>query len=90
MLCDVGGTLSLLMGASLLTCCELFEVAWIVVAKKCCRKVKRTLTRRKRSPAAARKSEFDSSQKTNDAPSSPLSDGSDVNSGLTAKFQTKV
>ena len=26
LLCDVGGTLSLLMGASLLTCCELFEV----------------------------------------------------------------
>ena len=43
LLCDVGGTLSLLMGASLLTCCELLEVAWIVMAKKCCRKVGKTL-----------------------------------------------
>ena len=43
LLCDVGGTLSLLMGASLLTCCELLEVAWIVMAKKCCRKVSKTL-----------------------------------------------
>ena len=30
-------------GASLLTCCELLEVAWIVMAKKCCRKVGKTL-----------------------------------------------
>jgi len=36
LLCDVGGTLSLLMGASLLTCCELFEVAWIYIVQKCC------------------------------------------------------
>ena len=43
LLCDVGGTLSLLMGASLLTCCELLEVAWIVMVKKCCRKVSKTL-----------------------------------------------
>ena len=33
--CDVGGTLSLLMGASLLTCCELLEVAWIYLLQKC-------------------------------------------------------
>ena len=43
LLCDVGGTLSLLMGASLLTCCELLEVAWFVMVKKCCRKVSNTL-----------------------------------------------
>ena len=36
LLCDVGGTLSLLMGASLLTCCELLEVAWIYLFQKCC------------------------------------------------------
>ena len=36
LLCDVGGTLSLLMGASLLTCCELLEVAWIYLLQKCC------------------------------------------------------
>ena len=48
LLCDVGGTLSLLMGASLLTCCELLEVAWIVVAKKCYRKVSKTLTKKPR------------------------------------------
>ena len=30
LLCDVGGTLSLLMGASLLTCCELFEVTFFL------------------------------------------------------------
>jgi len=35
LLCDVGGTLSLLMGASLLTCCELFEVAWYFLYRKC-------------------------------------------------------
>ena len=36
LLCDVGGTLSLLMGASLLTCCELLEVAWIYLLQKFC------------------------------------------------------
>lgn len=38
LLCDIGGTLSLLMGASLLTCCELLEVAWFMLVKKCCRR----------------------------------------------------
>ena len=50
LLCDVGGTLSLLMGASLLTCCELLEVAWLILVKKCCRKVSKSIsssTRRK-------------------------------------------
>lgn len=36
LLCDIGGTLSLLMGASLLTCCELLEVAWFSVIQNCC------------------------------------------------------
>ena len=44
LLCDVGGTLSLLMGASLLTCCELLEVAWIMIVKKCCRKISKTIS----------------------------------------------
>ncbi|XP_059087642.1 acid-sensing ion channel 1-like [Tigriopus californicus] len=35
LLCDIGGTLSLLMGASLLTCCELLEVAWMSLVSKC-------------------------------------------------------
>ncbi len=41
LLCDVGGTLSLLMGASLLTCCELLEVAWFTSVQTCSRKGKR-------------------------------------------------
>ena len=36
LLCDIGGTLSLLMGASLLTCCELLEIASVSVFKNCC------------------------------------------------------
>lgn len=50
-LCDVGGTLSLLMGASLLTCCELLEVAWFTSVQTCCRRgrrVRRRLTQRRR------------------------------------------
>ena len=41
LLCDVGGTLSLLMGASLLTCCELLEVAWFTSVQTCSRKGRR-------------------------------------------------
>ena len=48
LLCDVGGTLSLLMGASLLTCCELLEVAWIMLVKKCFRKVSKGISNTKR------------------------------------------
>jgi len=36
LLCDIGGTLGLLMGASVLTVCELLEVAWSRSLKVCC------------------------------------------------------
>ena len=58
LLCDIGGTLSLLMGASLLTCCELVEVAWCAVVNKCYtgnkKIVKRLSTRRKNHPRKRR------------------------------------
>ena len=59
LLCDIGGTLSLLMGASVLTCCELFEVAWCTIVNKCCIKgkkriVKRLSTRRSKRRARSR------------------------------------
>ncbi len=47
LLCDVGGTLSLLMGASLLTCCELLEVAWLAALRGCCVRHRRRKERRK-------------------------------------------
>ena len=96
LLCDVGGTLSLLMGASLLTCCELLEVAWIVMAKKCCRKVGKTLA----APSRRAKRPFQSQdQRGSTAGLGGLHGGlegavndstSAVASNLTTKLQTKV
>ncbi|KAF4528831.1 hypothetical protein B566_EDAN015031, partial [Ephemera danica] len=37
LLCDIGGTLGLLMGASVLTVCELLEVGWSHLLQHCCR-----------------------------------------------------
>ncbi|CAB3374970.1 Hypothetical predicted protein [Cloeon dipterum] len=37
LLCDIGGTLGLLMGASVLTMCELLEVLWSRFMQICCR-----------------------------------------------------
>ncbi|KAF4528829.1 hypothetical protein B566_EDAN015029, partial [Ephemera danica] len=37
LLCDIGGTLGLLMGASVLTVCELLEVGWSYFLQRCCR-----------------------------------------------------
>ncbi|KAF4528830.1 hypothetical protein B566_EDAN015030 [Ephemera danica] len=37
LLCDIGGTLGLLMGASVLTVCELLEVVWSHFLRGCCR-----------------------------------------------------
>ena len=60
LLCDIGGTLSLLMGASVLTCCELFEVAWVSLCYTTCKKAharhersrsRRRMTRRARRAA---------------------------------------
>jgi hypothetical protein len=36
LLCDIGGTLGLLMGASVLTVCELLEVIWSYIIQSCC------------------------------------------------------
>ena len=52
LLCDIGGTLSLLMGASVLTCCELLEVAWFTLVQMCCRKSKEVRKARKASKRA--------------------------------------
>lgn len=38
LLCDIGGTLGLMMGASVLTVCELMEVAWSRLLKVRCKK----------------------------------------------------
>jgi len=38
LLCDIGGTLGLMMGASVLTVCELMEVAWSRLLKISCKK----------------------------------------------------
>lgn len=38
LLCDIGGTLGLMMGASVLTVCELMEVAWSRLLKIGCKK----------------------------------------------------
>ena len=99
LLCDVGGTLSLLMGASLLTCCELLEVAWIVMAKKCCRKVGKTLTapgRRAKKPFQSQDQRGTSDAAVIDAENSTLtappggSPASPSASSNTTKLQTKV
>jgi len=37
LLCDIGGTLGLLMGASVLTMCELLEVLWSRLLQTFCR-----------------------------------------------------
>jgi hypothetical protein len=55
LLCDIGGTLSLLMGASLLTCCELLEVAWIMLVKKCCNQLSTTTSNHNEGPKRPRK-----------------------------------
>ena len=89
LLCDVGGTLSLLMGASLLTCCELLEVAWIVMAKKCCRKVGKTLA----APSRRAKRPFQSQDHGSAAGLGGLEDAGDSTSSVasnTTKLQTKV
>ena len=87
LLCDVGGTLSLLMGASLLTCCELLEVAWIVVAKKCCRKVSRTLQKGKKS---TKKSLANNPASTGPPPLHLEHDQDLLHLANAAKLQTKV
>ena len=87
LLCDVGGTLSLLMGASLLTCCELLEVAWIVMAKKCCRKVSKTLTSRSRK--AKSRLRLRPASLTAMAASADSQD-QEEQEDLTTKLQTKV
>ena len=89
LLCDVGGTLSLLMGASLLTCCELLEVAWIVMAKKCCRKVGKTLA----APSRRAKRPFQSQDHGSAAGLGGLEGAGDSTSAVasnTTKLQTKV
>ena len=89
LLCDVGGTLSLLMGASLLTCCELLEVAWIVMAKKCCRKVGKTLA----APSRRAKRPFQSQDRGSSAGLGGLEGAGDSTSAVasnTTKLQTKV
>ena len=64
LLCDVGGTLSLLMGASLLTCCELLEVAWIMLVKKCFRKVSKGISNTRRRHGGNKKNSRKSRQQT--------------------------
>ncbi|XP_059480911.1 acid-sensing ion channel 2-like isoform X2 [Neocloeon triangulifer] len=44
LLCDIGGTLGLLMGASVLTVCELLEVAWSRMLRIICVTKKRSQT----------------------------------------------
>jgi Amiloride-sensitive sodium channel len=41
LLCDIGGTLGLLMGASVLTMCELLEVLWSRLLQTLCRSGKK-------------------------------------------------
>jgi len=53
LLCDIGGTLGLMMGASVLTVCELMEVAWSRLLKISCKKktLRNTLAAAKVVPA---------------------------------------
>ncbi|XP_059480902.1 acid-sensing ion channel 4-B-like [Neocloeon triangulifer] len=48
LLCDIGGTLGLLMGASVLTMCELLEVLWSRFMQTCCQSTNPSANGRRR------------------------------------------
>ena len=72
------------MGASLLTCCELLEVAWIMLVKKCFRKVSKGISNTKRRHGGTKKNSRKCRQQTSsnitdpDVPAPPHSESKKI------------